>query len=151
MVCPLCSIRTGRLLHVLASASGTRRAFAAPQRNCLLSGVVRTRSEGRSHSPHVTPNRPSPACSSFDCAPNAVALNPNHGRHAIAGANEVCQREAFLMAVPCVVTLDFAGGSGHRLLGTSLPVTHSYQTRTTAKSVAQRSFSPSADQRRGTP
>jgi hypothetical protein len=53
---------------------------------------------------------------------------------------EVCHREAFLMAVPCVVTLEFAGGSGlDGLLGTSLPVTHSCQPRTTAKSVAQRS------------
>ena len=31
-------------------------------------------------------------------------------RHAIAGLNEVCRREASLMAVPSVVRLDFAGG-----------------------------------------
>src|SRR6266702_5569910 len=50
-------------------------------------------------------------------------------------------REASLMAVPSVVTLDFAGGSGHRwTVGTSVPVTHSHQSRITAKSVAQRSF-----------
>jgi hypothetical protein len=32
----------------------------------------------------------------------------------MAGLNKVCHREAFLMAVPCGVTLDLAGGSGHR-------------------------------------
>src|SRR5262245_43844332 len=45
------------------------------------------------------------------------------------------------MAVPCVVTLDFAGGSGHRwTVWQFVPVTHSHQSRITAKSVAQRSF-----------
>src|SRR5215510_14914716 len=35
------------------------------------------------------------------------------------------------MTVPCVVRLDFAGGTGHRwMVGLSLPATHSYQART---------------------
>src|SRR5262245_16336081 len=35
------------------------------------------------------------------------------------------------MTVPCVVRLDFAGGTGHRwMVGLSLPATHSYQERT---------------------
>ena len=76
--------------------------------------------------------RTSSDCWSFDFAPNAVALDPDWGRHAIAGLNEVCHREAFLMAVPCVATLDFAGGSGlDGLLGTSLRIvaSHAQQRR----------------------
>src|SRR5689334_11637136 len=44
---PLSSILVGRLPHVLTAVRGTRRASSAPQRNCLLLGVLRTRSAGR--------------------------------------------------------------------------------------------------------
>src|SRR5215467_7998177 len=48
---------------------------------------------------------------------------------------------SLLMTVPCIVRLDFAGGTGHRwTVGLSLPAPHSYRSRTTAKSDAKRSF-----------
>src|SRR5262245_14518940 len=87
-----------------------------------------------------SPPHPPPLLSGRTGWSSLRALDPDWGRHAIVDLNEVCHRKASLMAVPCVATLDFAGGSDlDGLLGTSLPVTHSCQPRTTAKSVAQRS------------
>jgi hypothetical protein len=45
VVCPLSSILAGRLLHVLAAASGTQQECAAPQYSCQVLSVELTKTE----------------------------------------------------------------------------------------------------------